>query len=249
MPFNPFSKDFYSFLYSSCHDFYYYNFSHGPIWMLPFGISLIGVFSLCREKSHKICFFVFAPLIVHFILSGFKLYPFNGRLVLYLLPMFTVLYAIGIYKIYQIILKRIPTLHPLFLLLPVSLFVLPLIKMYPKEKEEIKPVMQFVDARIHTNDKVYVYYSAMQAYKFYQSNFTNLLKYNYSIGTSHRDNYPSYIDEIGSSVTKLWIIFSHVHPFSSANNEETFIINSLKSKYKNLKYTYQSKGASAYYFE
>ena len=93
------------------------------------------------------------------------------------------------------------------------------------------------------NDKIYVYYGAKDAFKYYDKiGFTNF-SVPIILGTSSRQNKLKYIEDLKKLKGNNWLLFSHNY-----NNEEEYIIGKLDSfGYKNVE-TFRAQGSSAYLY-
>jgi len=94
----PFMSDFWKnyFFFSAPYKVFTEN-NHNLLHMFPvpcfYIIALIiGAFSLFLKKYYKILFLTFTPLVLCLLISAFKHYPYEQRLILFLLPCFSIIY-------------------------------------------------------------------------------------------------------------------------------------------------------------
>ena len=87
MPINPLKKDFYQFLRDSIGIIAYDLFRFGKVGGIGLTIlTLIGLIRLITQRAVGVIILAITPLIAHLLLSAFKLYPFDTRLILYTCP-------------------------------------------------------------------------------------------------------------------------------------------------------------------
>lgn len=213
-----------------------------------FGILvLIGFINLiCKRKDKAFLILFLLPIIVHLSLSAFQMYPFDKRLILYMIPNFVVTLGYCFDKLSQVFSNYLLLSRLRISAVVLSCFIgfLFFNKGYPMENEELKKSMDFISNNVAIEDKIYIYYGASNAFHYYQLigylPFDNEIK----TGTAHRENKPAYVDEILQLKAQTWLLFSHDVDF-----EEDFIIRQLEYKgYHNLK-TFHAKGSSAYLFD
>lgn len=246
-PQNLLSLDFYVFSADKIRMIFGPLLSFGGSWIITLLFFIIGFLSGLKDK--KILFFVASPLFVHFLLSYFSLYPFEKRLILYLLPFFIIVIAFGINYIYEYIEKKGIKLSIYFLLLPVLLQARSAYKILPIEIEEIKKSMQYVNQNISLGDNLYLYYGSTAAFRFYEKKHPKIDEISSVVkGTANRKDWNKYIDEIGVIPGTTWLLFSHV--FWEVNrdglNEEKYIIKKLKDSGWKVIDNKKFKGSSAY---
>ena len=132
---------------------------------------IVGCVNMFQEKRYRFSCLI-SPIILTLIASGFRRYPFGGRLILFIVPIVIILIARGVENIsvkgrrYSIVVK----------LICVGLLVLnPLKKdlscvVYGRKfygVEEIKPVLGYVKLHWRKGDLLYVYPLASNAFKYY----------------------------------------------------------------------------------
>jgi len=243
LPLNPLSKTFYVFIVRALIDIYSGLMKHGPLWIFPTTISLAGIVFLIKEKKHKILYFLFTPIAVHLLISSLKLYPFDGcRLILYLLPLIILIYILGLFYACKFI--RLPIIF-----LPLSVLVLfyPIAKNFPIEREEINKSIAYMASNLQKEDKIYVYYASIHAFEFYQKKYPKIINNEIICGKNHRKDPKKYNSEILKLKGNVWLLFSHVYPFNnSIDNEEKYIINTLRKNGYSILIEKKYSGASVY---
>lgn len=246
LPLNPFSEAFVEFGISSLKGIYGWTLGFGPIWFLPFSISLVGLWSLLIEKKWRALYLLGFPILLHLGLSSLKLYPFASRLILYLSPAFIIMFVVGSERILDLLTIKIRFIPNTFRIAPVLLFMIPLYVKYPNKKEEIKDSLQFMKENIQEKDHIYLYCSASMAYRFYKSAGIFEFKNEMLVGNMHRENNQRYLEDLKHLKGRTWLVFSHVFPFDEKVNEETFIINALKKSNNTFLLNFKTTGSSVY---
>lgn len=248
LPLNPFSKDFYNFFLVATKNIYYYFLSSTPFWLIPLTISLSAVVFMLKQKKYFILYFCLAPISVHLILSGFKLYPFSGRLILYILPLIILIFSIGLYNLFEFTNRKILILPKLLIILPILIMLYPIYLKFPIQKEEIKSSLFYIEKNIREDETIYVYYGSHRALDYYLQTVLTNINNTIIVGTSHRDENYKYDQEVLSLKGKVWLLFSHVYS-SKNNNEEEYIMQLLLSSGSELIDVKKYKGSSVYYVD
>ncbi|MCB1175076.1 MAG: glycosyltransferase family 39 protein [Leptospiraceae bacterium] len=150
---------------------------------------IIGCIALLIERKPTLIL-VSLPAGLALGAAGLHLYPFSGRMLLFLTPMLYLVLAEGISKIqinlplsaasrqccqavlpgsasrqcFQAVLPKI-ILISFFVFFPVSRAIWHWF--HPRVMQEIKPVLAYVDQRRQRNDIVYLYYWAEPAFRYY----------------------------------------------------------------------------------
>jgi len=248
MPFPPSSLGDIKWFFST-----FFELFDNPVGLSLSGIAalafLVGSVSIFVQKKEQF-FFLVIPILLTLLASGFHLYPFQGRLLLFLVPSILLFIAEGAEQIRYKTRHNSPfigiTLICLLFLKPSYSAGYHLIK--PRTKEEIKPVISYLREHEQSGDLLYVYYSAVPAYKFY-SNIFGLNDNIYIEGVSSRDNWGNYIDDIDKlrGNNRVWLLFSHVYTHQGVN-EEKFFLNYLDRTGTKLDAS-KSVGASVYLYD
>lgn len=147
---------------------------------LPIILEVIGVFVLFRKNKYKF-FIITLPIGLTLLASGFKVYPFYERFILFLAPLFIMLIVYGAQSAAGSFgrNKGIAVASILFflLLLPpfwnAIRFTLDPSHLYKKEYN--REALLYANDRYKDGDAVYVYWTMNHAYKYYKDAYN--LKY------------------------------------------------------------------------
>ena len=238
------------------------------IFDYPVGIHLTGIaafafifgcITLFKEHRAKL-FIVLSPVLFTAIASGLHKYPFKGQLLLFIIPAILLIVAEGAIEIVRAIRPEHKLLGVIFIIL---LFLYPVYYAalnlndpdrypafeYQRVREDIKPVLDYVEENYRPGDSIYVYYAAQYAVKYYLDRYSIaelqqgepvlasppsdwfepvLPSYppRFIVGKYSRDNWQIFIDELrqlqGSD--RVWLIFAHaVDRRSELDEEDVFL--------------------------
>ncbi len=239
MPFQIFSTGFWVWMYEKFLSvFKFYSFPFSAVFLLSIPIFIV-------KKQRLFLFLLLFPLAVHFILSGFKQYPFEVRLILYLIAFITPALSIGIVELVQLLRKRI-TIYGvaiLLMLLVYSIIAQLVNTHYPFWKEEITRSIDFINSNKSAGQKIYVYSGAETAAGYYARVNRIPFKQDLVWGTLNLngDKNENCFDEINKLKGEVWVLFSSVQPI-----DETYIINRINRDHIPILKTFKTIGSSAY---
>ncbi len=221
-----------------------------PVYVLLFAIilSFFG-FIKAAEKYRYQAVIIAVPLFATMFGSHFQLYPFEGRLLLFLTPSILIFVASGLAEVYEIARRTyLPVavlLTTILLTQPVSLALYRLI--VPRAPEELRTVLNYVQQRRKENDIVYVYYGAFNAFRYYMGRFPDIDN-NYICGIESRNNWNAYYRDIDrlKGNNRVWFLFSHIARHLGADEEQLFV--SYLNHVGVLIDSFRTDGASAYLY-
>ena len=156
------------------------------------------------------------PFFTTLLASGFEKYPFQDRLLLFIVPMVLLLLAEGLERLYLLVRK-----YNTSIAIGVCVIIGALIMYKPMEtafqnlktpnmREHIKPVMSYLEHNRLNTDSIYVYYGAQYAFYYYAPMY-DLEESDYVISISSRQKPKKYIQDIDKLLGKerVWVLFSH----------------------------------------
>ena len=226
-------------------------FFENPMQLVPLWFSiplfLWGAVSIFKQDTKSFLMLSLSTVFV-LIASALHTYPFGGRLLLFLIPIFLLFIAQGLYQMIVAL-----HLYKLIEILVVAILLInPIIMsaghiIYPRKREEVKPVLQYIKRHRKRSDEIYVYYGAARAFQYYSGDY-NLDTETYTVGIESRTNWNNYIEDLNKlRDQRVWVLFSHVCDWVQGD-EEIFFIESLDRRGTRLKQI-ESPGASAYLYE
>jgi hypothetical protein len=201
---------------------------------------LVGCISMLFKRK-KVFFFLFSPIIFALLASALHLYPFEGRLLLFTLPALFISVALGA----QILSLKSNTIMAIFLLL---FLYPPFSGAYrqienPRVREEIKPVMHYIQQHWQKGDVLYCAHKTKPAFEYYSSAYGFQGK---EVIISPFSNYdPAKFAEDLEQLEgrrRVWLLFTHIHPHHKKQ---------IKKYLKNsggLKKSFSSPGATVFLY-
>jgi len=212
--------------------------------------SVILVGFLHLQQSRFVLFSLIGlPAFFTLCAAALKKYPFDGRLITFLMPLFGVLAAAGADAIHRALR---PDATALRISLLSSFMLLPFLQALEmlgtsQEKEGIKPVLAFVHDHFQPHDALYVYHGAQPAFDFYTVNSAipadSIIR-----GVESPSDWQRYADEVTSlPAGRVWLIFSHYKEWG--DGDETLPIRLFASERGKLLDSRETTGTVAYLYE
>jgi hypothetical protein len=185
---------------------------------------LAGCFWMYREHPGR-CLALVSPFFFALLASALHLYPFSGRLILFLVPLALLLIAHGAERLRAAIAPTsrlaAATLVLLVVAPPAADAAYRLVR--PRTTEEIRPVMDQIAKAWNAGDRLYVYYGARPSFEYYASRYA-FSAADVSFGTSSRDDWQRYFDELDAlRGQRVWIVFTHVYNWGPVDEEQLFL--------------------------
>lgn len=220
-----------------------------PYFFLSLIIMVIGLSLFYKHSQKRFIIYILLPIILVLGAAFFHRYPFGGtRLMLFIAPLLYMSFGKGLDFI--IVKLKNNKLYFALILLAVFIGISPVSNFFnmvnhPLRLEEIKPILEVMQPRVKSTDKIYVYYGAAEAFKYYyHSRYSRMInKKNIIWGASHRDDLNQYIIDLKKIIRKdmrIWVLFSHYR-----EKERILIFNYLISNGE-LKFNISNKGTIAY---
>ncbi len=224
-----------NWLFTSFIDFFHKPLGFPDIFV---GIAIFAFLAGCTSLFYKrkaVLLVLLSPIIVTYFAAYLHKYPFDGRLVLFLIPFFTLLIGEGADLIRR---KTASTsFAKVGILVLVLLLVPPLgtagyLIFKPYVKQEIRPVISYMRKHQQAGDIVYVYQRAEYQFKYYANKF-GYQPGDYILGIDDLDKqdgqgtsaaewqrYKSDLDKLRGN-SRVWIIFSHVRTWDRESERIT----------------------------
>jgi len=209
---------------------------------------IVGCYIMSKEKRWRSSLLI-SPAAVTLLASGVHVYPFYGRLLLFLTPILLLFISEGATEIVEKTRLSSPAIGVVFIAL---LIIYPLrsgayAMVRPFYRAEMKPIMKCISGEYHREDLIYVHFGASSAFKYYLDRY-GLSNSDYSIGTDQIGKPEKYIAEIDSlrGNERVWFVFS-LHGPSNAR-EQAIFLDYLDKVGKRLKVC-TSPGAASYLYD
>jgi hypothetical protein len=226
-------------------------------YSLPLIIKLIpplaGLTGLILKKKVKLLILICVPILLHLIISGFGLYPFDLRLMLYLFPCIIILISMGIYYLSKVILSRfsLKLFKGFIVIVPIVLMVYYFCFCLPKQKKrEVKETLEFVDNNINDDESVYLHYFVRTRYIFYKE--IGYIK-NIKSDKVFEGRYTDFITYKGGDLSEFDNLHGKTWLLISGQSDEDIIIHRLDSlglkKLNEFHLEHNGTGSSAYLYD
>jgi len=247
-----FVDTYYSFLFFAFHR------ADNVMALITLVLTSIGVVSILT-RNWKIALLVISPFVVTVIVSALQRYPLKNRFMLFLIPFAHLLMAEGFRGIYWLIAKWKPNVATIFsgiLALVVAWQIVPVTyeKAVSGEREDIRPVIEYVAENRMPDDIVYIFHKTDPVYHYYAPQY-GLDTGNIIVGiydSSKRVALQSFEDDVDRLVgnSRVWFIFSEVIDCIECEGEDTqaFYLNHI-NKFGVIIDSYDGSGANAYLYD
>lgn len=214
---------------------------------------MVGITKVINDKLKR-WILLLLPIIIHLILSALKLYPFETRLILYLLPCIIITIGFGLINILDK--SRIANKYEKQLIIIISLLFLGIfLKSGIKETHNIKASIKFIEKHKQSRDLIYVSALAKLPLEFYQKIGFTQIKGDYLIfgertiywnGANWDFDQNKFKNELGRLSGPVWFLFTDV-------GDEIYKIKFLNQycgiKKVKLKYSFVNNGSYAYLYD
>ncbi len=146
------------------------NYRWSPVFMI---VMLVGLWALWKSRRGRdIALFIVLPIGITAIASALKVYPFTGRLLVFLLPGLLLATAAGASFLLSAWPQRLGFLIPAVLALLCGPPIYAAATTHPPYwLQHVRPVIERVNVRRSPDDAIYVYYGAVQAFHYYASRY------------------------------------------------------------------------------
>lgn len=151
-----------------------------------------------------------APVVTTLLASGAHAYPFSGRAVLFLVPVFVLAAGEAIALLVEGVgALGVPSAVGAAILI---LALLAALAHNPPvyRREEMRPVLTRLATRLREGDAIYVYYGAARGFRFYAPR-TGIDPSRASLGECHRGDTRAYLRELDAfrGAPRLWVVIAH----------------------------------------
>jgi len=186
----------------------------------PVGLPLAGIGALgfivgcavkCSEKKVQRAILI-SPAFFTLLAADLRKYPFDGRLLLFMVPLLLLLVAEGARQIRAITKNSLPLVGTIFLAL---LFLHPVYQasynlIRPRTHEEIRPVLDHISQHQQAGDILYLYYASYYAFQYYSDRY-RFSGFDYVVEVES-DSWRRQIADLNGQRghKRVWILFSHI---------------------------------------
>ena len=250
--FMPHSSAAIPWLWQACHGVF---IDPATMWLphpwVGMVLCAIGIVAICR-RSGTVGAMLGTPAFLTLLASALHKYPFSGRLILFLVPFFVLMMGAGIETLWTLWNRK----RSLGCVLGMAALILSLGPMtartavwlvYPPGREEIRPVLAFIEAHRDEGDVLYLYHSADTAYVHYRDQF-HLGDLPFIKGIRAPGDVSAYTANLSQlrGRRRVWVLFCHVWEENGVD-EEHRLIEILDAMGRRLAETH-SRGAAGYLY-
>jgi len=173
-------------------------------------VSAIGAFALWRRRR-DLAVLIVLPVIVAIAAAAFRLYPFSGRVVTFLLPLMILALAAGADHVLRVWLPDRSLAAAAILAVLVGSPILAVLTALPPERmEHLRPVLVRVKQLLQPGDDLYVYYGGAQPYRYYAARL-GLSDRPYVPGVCSVTDFRRYLRDLDQfrGHPRVWIVGTH----------------------------------------
>ena len=247
----------------SFSDFKWYIQTFFQVFRSPVGINLTGIAALtfligCISmfaKNKQWFFILLSPVAITLLASGFHMYPFKGRLILFIVPAMLLFIAEGVEYTWN----KTKSASPLIVSILVGLlFSHPILyasyhamtqsSHAIRPVEDIKTVMCYLKEHKKEEDIVYLYYASKNAFNYYAKRY-GFNEDECIIGIRAIEDWKGYILDLDklSGKKRVWVLFSHIWTLNGVDEEKLFAhhLDSIGTRLD----CFKAHGASIYLYD
>lgn len=169
------------------------------------------------------------PILITLAASAFHLYPFSSRLLVFLVPGTIIVIAVGVEAMRQFIWDRYRAgwfiLITLLLFQPAWSALSNALHKSPYHREDIKTVLDYINKSRVIDDKVYVYYGATDAFRYYRARY-HITESAVIWGDSAKTSWDGYLSDVQKMqcFNRVWLVFSHIISDRVGVDEERLLL-------------------------
>jgi len=242
---------------TSVSDILWYERSFFDVFSFPGGLTLTGIAAVAavlganefRRQDQSKFLSLLLPIVVALLASALYRYPFQGRLLLFLVPSLLLLVARGLEAIRQTtaVIPGLPVLLIGFLFLdPVLTAGRHFIR--PQGVEEVRSAIDYIERHRSPGDTLYCYYAAAVPLQYYRER-GRIGAIEQITGVASREEWQRYGDDLDKlrGRKRVWILFSHVWRYSGVDEQVIFLGH--LGRIGRVLDSLQTTGASAYLYD
>lgn len=161
------------------------------------------------------------PIVTTLATAVFGVFPFTGRLILFLIPLWFVLAVRGAEVAGRWLLRSRRGELAALLLAPIAIAAV-VGTPFPQPSEELRAVVQYVHAHRRPGDAIWVYYGAGQAFAYYDRLFPLP---GATISACDRGAPASQLEQVDAlrGRPRAWIVVAHAYPLGAINERALLV--------------------------
>lgn len=173
-------------------------------------LAVAGVVGFWR-RQRDIALILLNTVLVVLVAAALHLYPFTGRVVSFLVPVFLLATASGAAYVLSHWPERLQFASPALLALAVgSPLYATLVALPPERAEHLRPILSIVAERRQPGDDIYVYYGAGQTFMYYAPRF-GFTRSDFVLGRCSVTDLRVYLQDLDRfrGRARVWIVATH----------------------------------------
>ncbi|HEY1190607.1 MAG TPA: hypothetical protein VGE74_23440 [Gemmata sp.] len=182
-----------------------------PLGGFAAALALIGLRVFARERW-PVALALTVPVALVLLASGLQKYPIGGRLMLFMAPFAVLLVARAGWAVCEALAEKNGFAARVLLVLLVAAPLWESVEVLrkPPRAEQLAPVLDQVRASFRPGDRVFVYYGAVPAFRFYTRPHPFPAD-SVTLGAEHRADPTAYRSELAGLRGRVWLVVSHRH--------------------------------------
>ena len=184
------------------------------VWLFA-GLIALGLVLLWRQGVGRLVIVLGTAVFTMYLAFGLGLYPFGGRYALFITPLVYAALAAVWLAVWQWQRVTAVALAGLIGLLFIAFW--PNLRLIATPwlhipREELRPVVNYMQAKLHSDDFIYVYYGAVPAYQVYGREIGNATEYGVWFRAWPPEEKIADIQQAAGDNSRLWLVMSHITP-------------------------------------
>jgi len=186
-----------------------------PRWLIGLGFLISGLLVLLQSSTPRAVLYWLGPLVLALGAAFLERYPFMAhhggvRLMLYSAPLLYLVVGAGVMAVAHWVWQRNTVWLKVALIAGLLVWINPLTtwqeNLHPQaNREEIQPLVDYLETNLGPGELIYVYYFAIPPFKFYYQGDAAAVIW----GRSCNDRNLLLPSDLESPPPRLWLIFSH----------------------------------------
>lgn len=248
IPKNPLSKPFHTFLLNKWFMVRRNLFQFGDQGFILLNIlAVAGILSLLLRRKIGYLILTCLPVILHIFLSAFRIYPLDVRLILYMCPVFIILFSFGVKELIDILFADLKIARIRYLSFAIPIWFATLFfaggfygASFPFHYKMFKNNFIYLNENWQTGDGLYVSPATVIYFNYYRSTSLFNIKIDTVALGQGRATAEEYAREISSFHGRQWVVFG---------GDEGEIVPKLKELGYSVEDEFRDGGVSSFLFD
>lgn len=188
----------------------------GSAMPITLALLIVAGFIVTARRDRLLFVLAGGPLVAALLASALRQYPFGaehpnlpeGRVLIYLVPSLLLLIGSSLVPVFGWV--RRPTIRAVLVLVLVGPVLLRAVVQVPVEREELRPILEYVREHRRPGEALYVYYGARHAFSYYAPRLV-LEAQPLHLGTCARTHPERYLSDVTSLArhASAWVVLAH----------------------------------------